>query len=100
MTIEPTASAAMECGDLGRAVDAYLDGEFDARERAEADAHLAGCEPCRSRVEAQRRLRDAVRGCLREAMTPPAEVGRAPPALRARIEEHKKQTKTITKQRI
>jgi anti-sigma factor RsiW len=86
MTIEPTTSQAMECGDLGRAVDAYLDGEFDARDRAEADAHLAGCEACRGLVEAQRRLRDAVRAKLREAMTPPAQAGRAPPALRVRIE--------------
>jgi anti-sigma factor RsiW len=86
MTIEPTASAAMECGDLGRAVDAYLDGEFDARERAEADAHLARCEACRTLVETQRRLRDAVRARLREAMSPPAQAGRAPAALRARVE--------------
>lgn len=86
MTLEPTATAAMECGDLARAVDAYLDGEFDARERAEVDAHLARCPACRTLVESQGRLRAAVRSSLREAMSPPAASGRAPPALRARIE--------------
>jgi anti-sigma factor RsiW len=86
MTIEPTPSAAMECGDLARQVDAYLDGEFDVRERAEVDAHLASCPACRSLFETQGRLRAALRERLREAMAPPSAAGRAPPALRARIE--------------
>jgi anti-sigma factor RsiW len=86
MSIEPTAIAAIECGDLARGVDAYLDGEFDARERAEVDAHLARCAACRAVVETQGRLRAALRASLREAMAPPAAAGRAPPALRARIE--------------
>jgi anti-sigma factor RsiW len=87
MTIEPTLMASMDCGELERSVDAYLDGEFDARERAEADAHLAKCERCRSLTESQRRIRAAVRARLREAMQPPSGAGRAPPALRARIED-------------
>jgi anti-sigma factor RsiW len=87
MAIEPTLTAAMDCGDLERSIDAYLDGEFDARERAEADAHLAACERCRGLADAQAALRAAVRARLREAMAAPAEAGRAPPALRARIED-------------
>jgi anti-sigma factor RsiW len=87
MAIEPTLTAVMDCGEIDRAVDVYLDGEFDARERAEADAHLAKCERCRALVEHQGRVRAALRARLREAMTPPAEEGRAPPALRARIED-------------
>ena len=86
MAIEPDATPAMECSDLGRSVDAYLDGEFDARERAEADAHLARCEVCRVLVERQGRMRAAVRARLREVMAPPSAAGRAPPELRARIE--------------
>lgn len=86
MTIEPTPSATMECGDLARQVDAYLDGEFDARERAEVDAHLLACPACRALLESQGRLRAALRERLREAMAPPSSAGRAPPALRARIE--------------
>jgi anti-sigma factor RsiW len=87
MAIEPTLTAAMDCGEIERSIDAYLDGEFDARERAEADAHLAACERCRALADAQARIRTAVRARLREAMAPPAQAGRAPPALRARIED-------------
>ena len=87
MAIEPTLTAAMDCTELERAIDAYLDGEFDARERAEADAHLASCERCRSLADTQGRIRAALRARLRDAMTPPAEAGRAPAALRARIED-------------
>jgi anti-sigma factor RsiW len=87
MAIEPRLTAAMDCGEIDRAVDAYLDGEFDAQERAEAEAHLARCDRCRALVEAQARMRIALRARLREAMTAPAEAGRAPPALRARIED-------------
>jgi anti-sigma factor RsiW len=86
MTIEPTPSANLDCGDLAHQVDAYLDGEFDGRERAEVDAHLAACPACRSLFETQGRLRAALREKLREAMGAPAGAGRAPPALRARIE--------------
>jgi len=87
MAIEPTLIAAMDCSELERSVDAYLDGEFDDRERAEADLHLSGCDRCRSLAEARGRVRDALRAKLREAMTPPAPGGRAPAELRARIED-------------
>ena len=86
MAIEPSTSAAMDCSEVARSIDAYLDGEFDARERAEADAHLASCNRCRAHAESQSRLRTAIRASLREAMSPPAAAGRAPPELRARIE--------------
>jgi anti-sigma factor RsiW len=87
MTIEPTLTAAMDCTELERSIDAYLDGEFDAPERAEADIHLAACPRCRALAERQGRVRDAIRARLREAMACPAPAGRAPPALRARIED-------------
>jgi anti-sigma factor RsiW len=87
MAIEPTLIAAMDCGELERSVDAYLDGEFDAPERAEADLHLASCERCRALAEERRGMRDAVRAKLREAMAPPAPAGRAPQELRRRVEE-------------
>jgi anti-sigma factor RsiW len=87
MATESPTSAPMECGDVERSADPYLDGEFDERERAEVDAHLAGCERCRTRWEELAGLRAAVRARLREAMTPPSAAGRAPAALRARIED-------------
>lgn len=86
MSIEPTLMAVMDCGELERSVDAFLDAEFDERERAEAEAHLAGCTRCRAMVEAQDRLRSAVRAKLRGAMAAPAPAGRAPAALRERLE--------------
>ncbi len=79
-------NAAMDCTELERSIDAYVDGEFDARERAEADLHLASCERCRKLAAAAATLRAAVRAKLREAMTPPSTAGRAPAELRARIE--------------
>lgn len=86
MTTEPTLTSVMDCRELERAVDAFLDGEFDDRERAEAEAHLSGCPRCTAMVEGQARIRTALRAKLREAMTAPAPAGRAPAALRERVE--------------
>lgn len=86
MSTEPTLTAAMDCRELERSVDAFLDAEFDDRERAEAEAHLAGCPRCRATVEGQGRLRAAIRAKLREAMAAPAAAGRAPDELRARLQ--------------
>ncbi len=86
MRIDSTLMAAMDCTELQRSIDAYLDGEFDDRERAEAEAHLAACPRCRETAERQGRLRTALRAKLREAMAPPAEAGRAPAHLRERVE--------------
>lgn len=86
MAIEPTLMAAIDCTELERSADAYLDGEFDAPERVEADLHLGACPRCRALVDGRARLREGLRAKLREAMTPPAPAGCAPPELRARIE--------------
>jgi anti-sigma factor RsiW len=83
MTVELQGSA-MECADLARAIEAYLDGELDARERADADEHLAACPRCRHAVEHRARVRSALRRCLRDAMDA-APGCRAPPDLRLRI---------------
>jgi anti-sigma factor RsiW len=75
----------MECAELERSVEAYLDGEFEAREQAEAEAHLGACERCRKATERAAALRAALRARLREAMGPGAPAGRAPAALRERV---------------
>ncbi len=85
MSIEPTLIAAMDCSEIERSIDPYIDGEFDAREHADVDAHLAVCPLCRGRVEAQIRMRAALRAKLREALGQP-QASQAPAALRARIE--------------
>jgi anti-sigma factor RsiW len=86
MAIEPTLIAAMDCSEIERSIDAYLDDEFDARERAEADLHLSTCARCHGLAEERGRVREALRTKLREAMSPSTPAGRAPPELRSRIE--------------
>lgn len=44
----------MRCDDCLDCVSADLDGELDERERDEMDAHLAGCESCRTTAAAMR----------------------------------------------
>jgi len=83
-SLEPMP-APMECAELERSLEAYLDGEFDAREQAEASAHLGACERCRQLTEGAAALRTALRARLREAMGPGAPAGQAPDALRRRV---------------
>jgi anti-sigma factor RsiW len=82
MSIEPYR-AAMDCSELERAIDAYWDGELDDRERAEAEAHLSVCAPCRRRADAQGRVRLALRSRLQETLG--ARATPAPAALRERV---------------
>jgi len=86
MSIEPpTPGAGMDCGETIRSLDAWLDGEFDAREQVEVAAHLSACERCRSHADEAARARALLRARLREAMGPGAAAGTAPEALRERI---------------
>ena len=87
MSIGLETGAGMDCRELERSLDPYLDGELEARELVEVDSHLAGCAPCRDLLEARSRARALVRARLREAMGPGGEAGRAPEALRTRIAE-------------
>ncbi|MFL5262489.1 MAG: anti-sigma factor family protein [Anaeromyxobacteraceae bacterium] len=69
MTIDPTeATPAMDCAELERALDAWIDGELDAPEDAGAERHVAACERCREHANAARQVRRAIRVKLREAM--------------------------------
>ncbi len=45
-------------------LDALVDGELTAGERAEVDAHLAGCPECRDEAAALRRLRSGARALV------------------------------------
>ena len=67
----------MICDDVRKYDYAYLDGEFDRRERAEFEAHITVCAPCRGHVEAAASFRDGLRRHLR--------CDQAPTHLRARI---------------
>jgi anti-sigma factor RsiW len=80
-------SAGWDCAEVERLAAPYLDGEFDEGERAAVEAHLAACEPCRSRVAGARSLRSALRARLRAAAAPGTPAGTAPESLRLRIAE-------------
>ncbi|HEY3447568.1 MAG TPA: zf-HC2 domain-containing protein [Myxococcales bacterium] len=75
--------SAMDCQDFEPFLFAYVDGEFDGPERADADTHLAECEACRREVEQQRAFKRRLKEVASEAsaLSPPA-----PAALRERIE--------------
>ncbi|HUK66732.1 MAG TPA: zf-HC2 domain-containing protein [Anaeromyxobacteraceae bacterium] len=79
------ANATMDCAELARTLDAYLDRELAPREEAEAVAHLASCPCCRELAEGEGRRRSAIRAGLKAAMGPCSEAGRAPDELRARL---------------
>lgn len=46
---------------LGEGISGYLDGELDASERRQADAHIAGCEVCRQDLEDMAMVRARLR---------------------------------------
>ena len=76
---------SMDCSEFERSVDAFIDGEFESREQAEAEVHISCCPPCQALAASQRQVRAALRSALREAMGPASRAGRAPAALRQRL---------------
>ena len=68
----PPAGMHPHCGDLAERIERFLDGELDAAEARELDAHLDDCLPCTSERELRARIRALVReGCAERA---PAEL--------------------------
>ncbi len=51
----------MNCPEVDRVIDAYIDGELGAAEAAEARAHLDNCPACRERVAARASLSQLIR---------------------------------------
>jgi anti-sigma factor RsiW len=56
-----------DCRKLDPLVTPYVDGELDARARAEVDDHLRHCPPCHSRVAAEQSVRELLQ-TKREAL--------------------------------
>jgi anti-sigma factor RsiW len=79
--------APMDCTDIERLLDAWLDGEMAAAEEADAAAHLEACPECSSEVSRRRAVRDGLRTSLRAAMGAEAPGAAAPDDLRVRIVE-------------
>jgi anti-sigma factor RsiW len=86
MTTDTTSLPMMDCAEFERSVDAFLDDEFEPRERAEAEVHVSSCARCEALAAAQGKAHAALRAALRDAMGPTSRAGRAPQALRRRIE--------------
>jgi anti-sigma factor RsiW len=86
MPSDPTEPCAtMDCGDLGRLLDAYLDGELAPSERVQAEAHVRDCATCRALVVREGHAHMTLRAQLRAAMGPGTTAGAAPEQLRERI---------------
>ena len=75
----------MDCAELARSLDAFLDAELSEPEHGQVEEHLASCPGCWAQADSARRFRDALRTRLRSAMGAGAPEGRAPPELRSRI---------------
>ena len=69
----------MDCQETQKFIHAYLDGEFDERERAAVTAHIEGCEGCRRTARME--------GSFRRALSDLNQPVSAPPRLRARVRQ-------------
>lgn len=64
----PSSGAHPHCEDLAERIERFLDGELDAEQTRELDAHLDDCLPCTSERELRARIRELVReGCAERA---------------------------------
>jgi len=63
----------MNCQDVAKFVQVYLDGEFDQRDRTDFEGHLKGCPGCQRQVDYERRFKEAVRARIPRE-TAPAEL--------------------------
>ena len=72
-------TSSQSCENFRAFVDPYLDNEFDAREQAMFDAHLAACAECRQFFEQKQWVQNAVKPCLKQTCHLPSQA-------RARIE--------------
>jgi anti-sigma factor RsiW len=86
MSVDPNL-APMDCTDIERLLDPWLDGEMVGREAAEATVHLESCPGCRDEANRRRAVRDGIRSSLRAAMGEDAGGSAAPEELRLRIVE-------------
>ena len=72
----------LECRDVERFLDAFVDGEFGREEALDLERHLAGCDRCNDQAHRHADFKASLRHSLRESMVRPL----APASLRARID--------------
>jgi anti-sigma factor RsiW len=68
----------MDCNEVRRLLDAYVDSEIELTRQLDLEAHLAGCTACKKAAEAATRLRYSIH------MNMP--VYKAPPELKANVQ--------------
>src|SRR4051812_31796561 len=51
----------LHCREIESFLPAYVDGEFDAVERAEVESHLLDCAACQHAVRIQSSMKDALK---------------------------------------
>jgi anti-sigma factor RsiW len=61
----------MQCRDIERDVDSFIDGELALLESTEVETHLRVCPPCKTLVDEQRGMKLTLRAALR--MPPPPD---------------------------
>ena len=60
----------MQCRDIERDLDSFLDGELASPEMGEVEAHLRSCAPCQSLVDEQLGMKMSLRAALRPPEPP------------------------------
>ncbi len=53
--------SGIDCEEVLRRVERYLDGELERMEAVALEVHVRGCSPCLDRVEFRTALREIVR---------------------------------------
>jgi anti-sigma factor (TIGR02949 family) len=73
----------IDCNEILRSLDAYLDGEMSSEESRHFEDHVASCFPCHERQEFRRVLRHVVRIKVTRVDLPPGLAERIRGAIRA-----------------
>lgn len=60
----------MDCQEVKKFLQVYIDGELDEEDRRVLEEHLAACPDCRASVEYDRRFRDAIRARVPKISAP------------------------------
>jgi anti-sigma factor (TIGR02949 family) len=67
-------SPEVGCGRVLAHLWQYVDQEMSLAACAELEAHLAGCQTCRSALDADRNLKRVVRRCSEIGPLPPEQI--------------------------
>lgn len=76
--------SGIDCGEVLRRIDVYLDGELAEGERRELEAHVAACFPCAGHRDFRVTLQRLVREKCSRAELPPGLADRIRAGLRGR----------------